>query len=148
MTHRHPWLYGIVGVAALLALCGSREGQRPAAPAPSSLAIHSMYGKDLFEFYCASCHGRDGKGGGPVVPALTTAPPDLTTMAKRNGGVFPKARVEALMTGAGASGVPVAHGTREMPVWGPIFRSLDPSDRRGATRVENLTAHLASLQRR
>lgn len=148
MTHRHPWLYGTVLAAALLALCGGRAAQRPAAPVPVPLTIHSMYGKDLFEFYCASCHGRDGKGGGPVVPALETGPPDLTMLAKGNGGVFPRSRVVSLVAGTDAHGTPIAHGSREMPIWGPIFRSLDPSDRRSVIRVENLADYLASLQQR
>ena len=57
------------------------------------VVIKSVAGQDLFEFYCASCHGRDGKGHGRVAPALKMPPPDLTALAQQNRGTFPAARV-------------------------------------------------------
>lgn len=109
------------------------------------LIISSMYGRDLFELYCASCHGRDGKGSGPVVPALKSPPPDLTTITRRNSGTFPRARVESFVTGDGDRLTP-AHGSKEMPVWGPIFRGLDPNDRMNKIRMSNVVAHIESIQ--
>ena len=109
------------------------------------LVIDSLYGPDLFKFYCATCHGRDAKGGGPVTVALKSLPPDLTTITARNGGVFPKAAVEGFVTNAGA-GLAPAHGTADMPVWGPIFQSLDPSDSRVKVRIANLVAFIESIQ--
>jgi len=38
------------------------------------------------------------------------------------------------------------HGSKEMPVWGDVFRFLDPSDQRAKIRVANLVAYLQSLQ--
>ena len=70
-------------------------------------------GQREFVDNCAVCHGRDGKGGGPYVEWLKRAPPDLTLMSRRNGGVFPLASTYAIIEGAGAG-----HGTRDMPVWG------------------------------
>jgi hypothetical protein len=110
-----------------------------------ALVIDSLYGPDVFTFYCASCHGRDGRGSGPVAVALKTRPPDLTEIARRNNGVFPKARVEAFVTNREVSAVP-AHGSAEMPVWGPTFRGLDPSDARVKVRIANLVAHIEALQ--
>ena len=104
-----------------------------------------MHGRDLFEFYCASCHGRDGKGSGPVVPALKARPPDLTTIALRNRGTFPTERVSALVTGDATLPTP-AHGSKDMPVWGPIFRALDPRSKVNEIRVSNIVAHLESIQ--
>jgi mono/diheme cytochrome c family protein len=109
------------------------------------LVISSMYGRDLFEFYCASCHGRDGKGSGPVVPALRIPPPDLTTITRRNSGTFPRARIEAFVTGDGGRLTP-AHGSKEMPVWGPIFRGVDPHDTMNKIRISNVVAHIESVQ--
>jgi cytochrome c len=109
------------------------------------LVISSMYGPDLFQFYCSACHGRDGKGGGPVAPNLKVAPADLTTLALHRGGVFPKARVEALVTGGGDPPA-VAHGSKEMPVWGPIFQALDPSDAMNRIRIANIVEYLESIQ--
>jgi len=111
-----------------------------------SLVPDTMYGPDLYRFYCAPCHGLDGKGHGPVTASLKTMPSDLTLIAKRNGGVFPGDRVEAVVThGLGADALQ-AHGTPEMPVWGPVFRSLDPSDARVQVRIANLVAYLDAIQ--
>jgi hypothetical protein len=50
-------------------------------------------GKGQYRSHCAECHGTDGKGDGPVAPALKTQPTDLTMLAKNNGGVFPEDKV-------------------------------------------------------
>jgi mono/diheme cytochrome c family protein len=100
---------------------------------------------DLFAFYCASCHGRDGKGNGPTAPALNVKPPDLTTLAARNLGTFPKAWVESFVTG-NREPLPAAHGSKDMPVWGPIFRALDPNDAANRVRIENIVGHIESIQ--
>ncbi len=91
------------------------------------LAIRSLDGPDLFAFYCATCHGRDGQGNGRVAPALKVHPPDLTTIARRNGGTFPPARVESAVTGERRDPSP-AHGTTEMPVLGPVLRVWEPPE--------------------
>jgi mono/diheme cytochrome c family protein len=109
------------------------------------LVIDSLYGPDVFKFYCAPCHGHDGKGNGPVAVALKSRPPDLTEIARRNGGIFPKARVESFVTNGDVNPSP-AHGTADMPVWGPTFRSLDPSDARVRVRIDNLVEYVESLQ--
>lgn len=114
-------------------------------PARSTLLPTSVYGPDLFAFYCASCHGRDGRGGGPVTPALKLAVPDLTMMAAREAGVFPRARVTAIVTGTQAPAI-AAHGSRDMPVWGPVFRALDADTARNAVRIQNLVAYVESIQ--
>jgi mono/diheme cytochrome c family protein len=73
-------------------------------------------GKREYDGNCAACHGTDGKGSGPFVEFLKRSPTDLTTMAKRNGGVFPIARAYDVIEGAG-----VGHGTRDMPIWGQDY---------------------------
>lgn len=89
--------------------------------------------------------GRTGVGDGPVAPALKVRPPDLTTLARRHGGVFPGVEVGVMLSGPRRAALP-AHGSDEMPVWGPIFRALDPSDAQAARRVANLVLYLESLQ--
>jgi mono/diheme cytochrome c family protein len=111
---------------------------------PPPLVLQSMAGRDLFDFYCAPCHGRDGKGHGPIARALTSAPADLTAIAAANSGIFPREDVRAMIVGERAL-VP-AHGEQNMPVWGPIFRGLDPNDTRNRTRVSNIVAYITSLQ--
>ena len=72
-------------------------------------------GKWEYDASCANCHGRDGKGGGSFAQMLQVSIPDLTTLSKRNGGVFPIARVYNVIDGREEV---KAHGTREMPIWG------------------------------
>jgi mono/diheme cytochrome c family protein len=134
-----------VGVLLLAAAwAAGLAGQSTGVKNPP-LVISSMYGRDLFDFYCASCHGRDGKGHGPTAPALKTPPSDLTTMARSLGGSFPAARVEALIADGGTLLTP-AHGSTDMPVWGPIFRALDTRDARSTLRIANVVAYLESIQ--
>jgi mono/diheme cytochrome c family protein len=83
-------------------------------------------GKLLFRSSCASCHGIDGKGQGPLRDQLKVAPSDLTVLSRKNGGVFPVGAMYEIIDGRTAI---AAHGTREMPVWGTYTsRLLPPSD--------------------
>jgi Cytochrome c len=105
--------------------------------------IRSVEGPDLFRAYCASCHGKDGRGNGPAAPAMKIAAPDLTVIAKNNGGRFPSARVRRIIMG---EEVITAHGSREMPVWGPIFHQIESDVDRGYVRLENLVKYVESIQ--
>ncbi len=101
-------------------------------------------GHDLFVAYCASCHGKDGKGKGPAAASLKTPPPDLTTLTKRHEGKFPMAQVADTISGESAMS---AHGSREMPVWGPFFLALSGMKEKAAkARIEDLTSYLESIQ--
>ncbi len=134
----------LVVVLPLLASWSDRpDVQEPPAQNRPPAVIKSMDGRDLYDFYCVSCHGKSGKGDGPVAPKLKVRPPDLTTLAVQNGGVFPKDRVEGILTGAI---VTPTHGSKGMPVWGDVFRFLDPDDQRVRIRIMNLVAYLESLQ--
>jgi len=96
-------------------------------------------GPQMFKDYCAVCHGIDGKGDGPAVEYLKTPPPSLRTLARRNDGKYPDAKVKAILQ----FGTPSkAHGTSDMPVWGPMFRSQDVA----VLRITNLTDYLQTLQ--
>jgi mono/diheme cytochrome c family protein len=117
--------------------------QAPRQKTPS-LILESITGRDSFEFYCASCHGKTGKGDGPAAPALKTRPADLSSLARRNGGAFPKERVLAIVTGTNV--IVGAHGSVDMPVWGPIFQGLDPSAPRVKLRIANIVAYVERLQ--
>jgi len=76
-------------------------------------------GKHEYDSRCAVCHGAKGKGDGPFVGLGSLKAADLTTLAKRNGGVFPFQRVYEIIDGRQALR---AHGTREMPIWGTDYR--------------------------
>ncbi len=75
-------------------------------------------GKYEYQMGCAACHGIDGKGGGPVGSVVKVPPPDLTVLAKKNDGVFPFKSVYDVIDG---QKVVMAHGTRDMPIWGNRF---------------------------
>ena len=77
-----------------------------------------LRGGDLYHRYCASCHGVNGQGDGPLAASLHRMPADLTTLAKRNGGKFDETAV--MMTIDGRLHI-AQHGPRDMPVWGAIF---------------------------
>jgi mono/diheme cytochrome c family protein len=103
-------------------------------------------GAELFKTHCASCHGADATGNGPVARALRHLPADLTLIAKRNGGAFPTARVHRIILGWDVE----SHGDREMPVWGDPF-TLTRGDRSGSgaeARIAAIVRYLESIQRR
>jgi len=103
--------------------------------------------------HCASCHGLSGKGDGPVAEALAKSPGDLTQLRKKHGGKFPSQRVYRTIDGRDR--VP-SHGTREMPVWGSVFRlrqgSLSGSgappltDDEVKARIKPIVEYVRSLQ--
>jgi mono/diheme cytochrome c family protein len=128
-----------------LAALGVTAGFQSTGSTLPPLAIKSLDGRDLFQFYCASCHGRTGVGDGPVARALKSAPADLTGLARRNGGVFPGDVARAAIAGSRPA-APPAHGPGDMPVWGPIFRALDPNDIQVAVRIDNLVGFIESIQ--
>lgn len=96
----------------------------------------------MFNSYCAVCHGKEGKGNGPAASALTKVPADLTQISARNGGKFPDVRVQRYIEGADAV---TAHGTRDMPMWGDLFRSLSQDS--AQMRIAGLTEYIKSLQK-
>ena len=133
----------VLGTVMLTGAWSLRAEAQPPKP-PPPLIIASMTGKDLFQFYCAPCHGRDAKGNGPVAASLAHRPADLTTIAARRGGVFPRQEMQRFVSGEDRA--TPAHGSQEMPVWGPIFRSLDTRDTVTRVRVANVIEFLESLQ--
>lgn len=112
---------------------------RKAIPVP-------LDGAAIFRDYCAVCHGPDGKGKGPATEALRHSPPDITLLSSHNHGKFPADRIKAVLVGQQQSGS--AHGTREMPIWGPIFHVVERDQDFGEVRLDNVTKFVESLQAR
>jgi mono/diheme cytochrome c family protein len=100
-------------------------------------------GKEMFTEYCAVCHGAMGKGDGPAASALKKAPADLTQLTAKNGGKFPDIRVMRYISGEDAV---AAHGTRDMPMWGEVFHSLNRDQGTTQLRISNLTDYVKGLQ--
>jgi hypothetical protein len=128
-------------ICAAIALLGSAASLAGEAP--------DMTGAELYQRFCASCHGVAARGDGPVAASLKARVPDLTRIAARNGGVFPKQQVRQCIDGQTMTS---AHGTREMPVWGWEFYAVKGEDaarrRRVAELMTLLVDHLESLQRK
>jgi mono/diheme cytochrome c family protein len=132
----------------LLLLGAMAVGQQATPPAKSASPEKNqgMSGKQLFNSYCALCHGVDAKGGGPFSPQLKVWPPDLTILAKKNDGVYPAMHVSEIIDGEFDK---PAHGSKEMPVWGPVFRSLAQGRNDSAQRrINSLVKYLESLQQK
>lgn len=135
-------------VALALGMEGNAQEQGAKAgtlsfQAPEQL-IESLQGRDLFRAYCAACHGENARGGGPVASSLKGKVPDLTRIAERRGGAFPLPQIERII--AGEETGPTAHGSREMPIWGPIFGQVQRDQDLGKIRVRNLAKYLESIQ--
>jgi mono/diheme cytochrome c family protein len=138
-----------LGAIALLWLAGSQgvlahHNVQPAGT-PDQSTILPLDGAKIFRNYCASCHGVNGNGDGPVAAALKTKVPMLTTLAQRNHGVFPTARVRRIIAGDENH---AAHGSREMPVWGPVFHQIENDQDLGYVRLQNVTEYLISFQQK
>ena len=107
----------------------------------------AMSGKQLYERFCASCHGKEGRGDGPVASSFTIEMPDLTLLARRSGGVFPRDRVIRIIDGRHVIG---AHGSRTMPIWGEDFsrQQIGNPDAARATdlMIGRLADYLLQLQ--
>jgi mono/diheme cytochrome c family protein len=142
--------FSIVLLAVLTATATAGIAQQ----APSKIKIvpikptSATSGQQMYTTYCAVCHGSDGKGGGTAASALKVRPADLSRLSQTNGGVYPGDRVSAILK----SGVPLsAHGSAEMPIWGPLFLSLNStskaSDMIVQQRIHNINDYLKTLQR-
>jgi len=100
------------------------------------------WGKDLFQTHCVACHGLSGKGDGPVGATLKVPPTDLTQLSKKNGGSFPTRQIRKFIDGERP--IP-AHGSREMPIWGKVFRG-EKTDTEARMQIFALSAFLKSIQ--
>jgi mono/diheme cytochrome c family protein len=144
----------VVAVAGMIALlcgvfCGSLAGQSKSSKKQSDDAdsvrlINSIQGPNLYKAYCAACHGPSGKGDGPMAASLKTPPSDLTRISAKNGGMFPLVKIRRIISGEEA--LPGGHGTRQMPIWGPIFSQVAWDQDLGRVRIDNLARYLESLQ--
>jgi len=126
-------------VPVLIATCVAGLSQETGRKA------NDLSGAEMYQTYCAACHGTDGKGGGPAAVALKKTPPDLTMIASRNKGRFPDFRIAHIIDGYE---VVASHGSREMPVWGDFFRDKQRDETILQLREHNLTEYIRSIQRK
>ena len=133
----------MVGGLFLVILLSSAQTQKAQSPETTHL-IDSIQGPALYTAYCTVCHGKDGKGGGPMAKSLKVAPLDLTRIAIRNRGTFPMVRMQRIISGE--EPLTAGHGTREMPVWGPIFSQVAWDQDLGRVRVYNVAKYIEGIQ--
>ena len=111
-------------------------------------AAETDQGRQIYIQYCASCHGKDGRGNGPVSPYLKINPPDLTLLKKKNQGIYPMPKVMSAIDG---SRTVRAHGDGEMPVWGEIFRkeaeSTKYTELTTLLKIKIIAEYIATIQR-
>ena len=130
----------LVGVVLFSFWAAAAHAQPQVKQAPIKAVAASDAGA-MFTSYCSPCHGKSGKGDGPAAAALTKAPADLTKISARNGGKFPEVKVKRYIEGLDEVS---AHGSRDMPVWGQLFRALDRDT--AQIRVQALADHLKAMQ--
>lgn len=139
MARKTLLLLGLLAAFVIVAVAQKPVVKNVPAPQTSPAS-----GKEMYVSYCASCHGVAGKGNGPAAAALKVPPPDLTTLSRRNQAKFPAAHVYQAIKGEAAM---PAHGSKDMPVWGPVFSSLNKGDQALVQlRISNLTKYIESLQ--
>ncbi len=131
-------------VAVTVAVSQDNQTQIKKVPAP---VVSPASGEKMYRAYCGACHGNDGKGDGPAAAALKEPVPDLTTLAQRHNGKYPASYVDTVLH-FGVEGNP-AHGSKDMPIWGPVFRSMASPASSNASetmRIAGLNQYLETLQ--
>jgi mono/diheme cytochrome c family protein len=144
MLRKSMILLGTLVVAASACLAQEKTQEKPAVRQAPIQQTSPTSGKEMFAQYCAPCHGADGKGSGPAASAMKVPPTDLTQLAKKRDGKFPGNSVTSVLKfGSG----PGAHGSADMPVWGPSFQWLDKfHDAVVQQRISNLVTYIETLQ--
>jgi len=125
--------------AGLVATSASGVGQQRDSP------TYGVSGSYTYRTYCAACHGERGKGDGPLAESLRFHPPDLTQMAKRNGGDYPTQTVRKIVDGRR----PVeGRGGPDMPVWGDAFKNAETGfdDEQVRAKIASVVDHVKALQ--
>lgn len=129
-----------IALVALVMSAGSAFAQAKIEQAPIK-NVNASDAKAMFDSYCAVCHGKEGKGNGPAASALAKVPADLTKISARNKGTFPDTRVRRYIQGLDEV---AAHGTRDMPMWGSLFNSLNRDT--AELRVAALADYIKGMQ--
>jgi mono/diheme cytochrome c family protein len=146
----------ILQISATIAICSlfvaaqAVKTDTPNDPAPkteirkvAAPQVSPINGEANYKAYCAACHGVSGKGDGPAATALKVPPTDLTRLAANAGGTFPSMHVQTMIRNADNP----AHGSKDMPIWGPVFRSLSSGNQAQVElRVSNLAKYIEAMQ--
>jgi mono/diheme cytochrome c family protein len=140
-VHRRGPMLVLVLLVSVVVPASAQIGKQRQPP------MRPVDGASIFQNYCAACHGLDGRGNGPASKALKREVPDLTRLSQRNDGAFPAIHVQTTIMFGSDDLIP-AHGSKEMPIWGPIFHEIEFDQDFGHVRLENVTKYLESIQRK
>jgi mono/diheme cytochrome c family protein len=141
MLKRIMTLLGTVLVFA--GLCFAQD-QKPTVKQTPIKQTSPASGKEMFNQYCAPCHGTDGTGKGPAASSMKMSPTDLTQLARKHDGKYPANSVASVLKFGNGPG---AHGSADMPVWGPLLQSLDKyHDATVQQRIANIVSYIETLQ--
>jgi mono/diheme cytochrome c family protein len=142
---------GLIVALLLAATLGAAPRQQSGAVAnqqnPGELRGSLTHGSYFFQTYCATCHGTSARGDGPLADSLRKRPANLTQLAKRNNGVYPKEMVFRIIDGR----QPVrGHGGPDMPAWGDAFKRAVENGNEDAVRarIQALVDYLEAIQER
>ena len=139
-------LWFAVVLISIAMLAGAQEQAQKVVKHVPVKPTSAASGEEMFNTYCAVCHGKDGKGNGPAAEALKVPPPDLTVLTKNNKGSYPSLKVSAVIRGEQA--LP-AHGSKDMPVWGSLFWKMSQGhESEVQQRIANLNKHVESMQQK
>ena len=136
-----PYYLILLSLAGLL--CFAAGAQQTIVKTVRPTPTGSLDGKSLFQEFCAVCHGKDGKGGGPAADALKVHPSDLTVISRNNHGRFPDTKVLAILKGEQHI---VTHGSADMPMWGKTFSDMNVNPNVGQGRMHALVMYLEEIQ--
>jgi mono/diheme cytochrome c family protein len=144
LIHRLVWGLALpLLVFAALPVAAQTTTPAPTVKRDTARPVASVHGVDMYKEYCAVCHGIDLKGNGPAAPAMKVPPTDLTTFAQRHGGKFSDADMRLVIEGQ--DNLP-SHGSRDMPIWGDVFRALTHDRELREMRMKNLIDYLREKQ--
>lgn len=140
MLKRNMLLLAAVAIGFVVLSVAQQKEIKHVPVKPTSAAS----GPEMYNTYCAVCHGTDGRGTGPAAEALKVPPTDLTSLTRKNGGKYPADHVSAAIVGD--LNLP-AHGSKDMPVWGRLFWHMSGGhEAEVQLRVANLNRHIESMQ--
>ena len=123
-------------VAAFVSGCAERDS-------PAMAEASRPSGQQFFVNYCASCHGLEGRGDGPLASELRVAPANLRLLAQQNDGSFPTRRIQTAIDGRG---MPLVHGLPDMPVWGTVWKREGLSEAEVRAQTLSVASYIRSLQ--
>jgi mono/diheme cytochrome c family protein len=135
----------LITAMATLTLAATCFSQSPPIKKVVPADANAASGVEMFHSYCAACHGEDARGGGPAASALKKAPADLTLLSRKNAGKYPAIAVQNTIKGDPGT---AAHGSRDMPVWGDLFKDMRGGALTGQLRVKNLSDYIEGLQQK